>query len=64
MKLMDKTSDGNNCTLREFTDVTAGFKITSRDQHEVLLKVVKTKTTGEARRKLVVRDLTETGERC
>jgi hypothetical protein len=61
MKLIDKPFDGSNGDLREFIDnVSTAFELTSRDQHGILLKIVKTRITGDARNILLVPDLTET----
>jgi hypothetical protein len=47
--------------LREFIDnVTTAFELVRPEHHDLLLKFVKTKITGEARSKLLVRDLTLT----
>jgi len=36
------------------------FQLVHPNKHDILLKFVKTKITGEARSKLIVRDLTHT----
>jgi hypothetical protein len=61
MQLIDKPFDGSNGDLREFIDnVSTAFELTGRDQHGILLKIVKTRITGDARNILLVPDLTET----
>ena len=63
MKLTAHPFDGNKRKLWEFienTDVT--FELVHPNKHETLLKFVKTKITGDARSKLIVRDLTHTWE--
>jgi hypothetical protein len=40
--------------------VSTAFELVRSEQHDLLLKFVKTKITGEARSKLLVRDLTST----
>jgi hypothetical protein len=60
MKMIDKPYDGSKRNMREFIDnVSTAFELMSRVQHGILLKFVKTRITGDARRKLLVRDLTE-----
>ena len=47
--------------LKEFVDnVTTAFELVNPNEHALLLKFVKTKITGEARSKLLVRNLTST----
>jgi len=47
--------------LKEFFDsVTTAFELVNPNEHDLLLKFVKTKIAGEARNKLLVRDLTST----
>jgi hypothetical protein len=61
MKLINQPFDGDKKKLKEFIDnVTTAFELVRPDQHDLLLKFVKTKITGEARSKLLVRDLTST----
>ena len=61
MKLINQPFDGDKRKLKEFIDnVTTAFELVRPDQHDLLLKFVKTKITGEARSKLLVRDLTST----
>lgn len=59
MKLITHPFDGDKKRLREFIEnVDVAFEIVHPRKHEVLLKFVKTKITGDARSKLLVRDLT------
>jgi hypothetical protein len=61
MKLINQPFDGDKKNLKEFTDnVSTAFELVRPEQHDLLLKFVKTKITGEARSKLLVRDLTST----
>jgi hypothetical protein len=61
MKLINQPFDGDKRKLKEFIDnVTTAFELVRSDHHDLLLKFVKTKITGEARSKLLVRDLTST----
>jgi len=55
--------DGNKWKLREFIEnVDVAFGLIHPSKHEILLKLVKTKITGDARSKLIVRDITHTWE--
>jgi hypothetical protein len=55
--------DGNKRKLREFIEnMDVVFELVHPSKHEILLKFVKTKITGDARTKLIVRDLTHTWE--
>jgi hypothetical protein len=61
MKLVSQPFDGDKKNLREFIDnFSTTFDLVKSDQHDLLLKFVKMKITGEARSKLLVRDLTST----
>jgi hypothetical protein len=61
MKLISQPFDGDKKKLKEFIDnVSTAFELIKPDQRPLLLKFVKTKITGEARSKLLVRDLTST----
>ena len=61
MKLINQPFDGDKKKLKEFVDnVTTAFELVNPGNHDLLLKFVKTKITGEARSKLLVRDLTST----
>jgi len=61
MKLIPHYLDGNKQKLREFIEnVDVAFELVHPSKHEVFLKFVKTKITGNARSKLMVRDLTHT----
>jgi hypothetical protein len=52
---------GTKKKLREFIDNgTTAFELVRPEQYDLLLKFVKTKITGDARSKLLVRDLTST----
>jgi len=63
MKLITQPFDGNKKKLREFIEnVDVAFELVHPSKHEILLKFVKTKITGDARSKLIVRDLTHTWE--
>jgi hypothetical protein len=58
MKLINQPFDGDKRKLKEFIDnVSTAFELVHPD---LLLKFVKTKITGDARSKLLVRDLTTT----
>jgi hypothetical protein len=59
MKLIPQPFDGDKRKLREFIEnVDVAFDLIHPRKHEVFLKFVKTKITGDARSKLMVRDLT------
>jgi hypothetical protein len=61
VKLINQPLDGDKRKLKEFIDnVSTAFELIRPDQRQLLLKFVKTKITGEARSKLLVRDLTST----
>ena len=63
MKLVTHHFDGDKKQLREFTEnVDVAFELVHPSKHEILLKCVKTKITGDARSKLIVRDLMHTRE--
>jgi hypothetical protein len=63
MKLITHPFDGNKRKLREFIEnVDVVFELVDPSKHDVLLKLVKAKITGDARSKLMVRDLTHTWE--
>jgi hypothetical protein len=63
MKLITHPFDGDKKKLREFIEnVEVAFEHIHPSKHEILLKFVKTKITGDARSKLIVRDLTHTWE--
>ena len=63
MKLITQQLDGNKKKLREFIEnVDVAFELVHPSKHEVLLKFVKTKITGDARSRLIVSDLTHTWE--
>jgi hypothetical protein len=65
MKLITHSFDGDKRKLREFIEnVDVGFELVDPSKNNVSLKFVKTKITGDARSKLMVRDNTqlETGE--
>jgi len=60
MKLINQPFVGEKRKLKEFVDVTTAFELVNPNEHALLLQFVKTKITGEARSKLLVRDLTST----
>jgi hypothetical protein len=61
MKLIILPFDGAKRKLKEFIEnVSTAFEFVRPEQHDLLLKFVKTKITGEARSKLLVRGLTST----
>jgi hypothetical protein len=61
MKLINQLFHGDKKKLKEFVDnVTTTFKLVNPNEHDLLLKFVKTKITGEARSNHLVRDLTST----
>jgi len=63
MKLTAQPFNGNKRKLREFIEnMDVAFELVHPNKHETLLKFVKTKITGDARSKLIVRDLTHTWE--
>jgi hypothetical protein len=59
MKLINQSFDGDKQKLKEFIDnVSTAFELVRPEQHDLLLKFLKTKITRKARSKLLVRDLT------
>lgn len=61
MKLIGAPFSGDKSKLKEFIDnVDAAFELVDPVNHGLLLKFIKAKITGEARSKLLVRDLTGT----
>jgi hypothetical protein len=59
MKLITHPFDGGKGKLREFIeDVDVVFELVDPSKHDILLKFVKAKIMGDARSKLMVRDLT------
>ena len=57
MKLISHPFDGDKRRLRVFIEnVDVAFELVHPNKHEVLLKFVKTKITGDAMSKLMVRD--------
>jgi hypothetical protein len=61
MKLINLRFEGDKKILKAFVDnVTTLSNSLIQIEHDLLLKFVKTKITGEARSKLLVRDLTST----
>jgi hypothetical protein len=59
MKLIHQPFDGDKRKLKEFIDsVSTSFELLRPEQHDLLLKFVKTKITRESRSKLLIRDLT------
>ncbi|XP_046393726.1 uncharacterized protein LOC124161448 [Ischnura elegans] len=61
MKIVSQPFDGNKSKLREFVEnVDVVFELVNPSQHDRLLKFVKARITGDARSKLMVRDLTHT----
>lgn len=63
MKLVASPFDGDKKKLREFLDnVDVAFELVNPASHTKLLKFVKAKITGDARSKLMVRDLTDSWE--
>ena len=61
MKLITHPFDGDKKRLREFIEnVDVAFELVHPNKHDILLKFVKTKITGDARSKLILRDLTHT----
>jgi len=62
-KLIAHPFDGDKRKLREFIEnVDVVFELVDPSKHDVLLKFVKAKITGDARSKLMVRDLTHSWE--
>ena len=63
MKLIAHPFDGDKRKLREFIEnVDVVFELVDPNKYDVLLKFVKAKITGDARSKLMVRDLTHNWE--
>ena len=63
MKLIAHPFDGDKRKLREFIEnVDVVFELVDPSKRDVLLKFVKAKITGDARSKLMVRDLTHSWE--
>jgi len=61
-KLITHSFDGDKRKLREFIEnVDVVFELVDPSKHDVLLKFVKAKITGDARSKLMVRGLTQLG---
>jgi hypothetical protein len=59
MKLITHPFDGGKKRLREFIEnVDVVFELVDPSKHDILLKFLKAKITGDARSKLMVRDLT------
>jgi len=63
MKLITHPFDGDKRKLREFIEnVGVVFELVAPSKHNVLLKFVKARITGDARSTLMVRDLTHSRE--
>ena len=62
MKLIAHPFDGDKRKLREFIENADVFELVDPSKHEIVLKFVKAKITGDARSKLMVRDLTHSWE--
>jgi hypothetical protein len=63
MRLITHPFDGEKRKLREFIEnVDVVFELVDPSKHDVLLTFVKPKITGEARSKLLVRELTHSFE--
>ena len=63
MKLIVHPFDGDERKLREFIEnVDVVFELVDPSKYDILLKFVKAKITGDARSKLMVRDLTHSWE--
>jgi hypothetical protein len=61
MKLITHPFDGDKKRLREFIEnADVAFELVHPCKHEILFQFIKTKITGDARSKLIVRDLTHT----
>ncbi|GFG38539.1 hypothetical protein Cfor_00438 [Coptotermes formosanus] len=61
MKLITHPFDGDKKRLREFVEnVDVALQLMHPSKHDILLKFVKTKITGDARPKLIIRALTHT----
>jgi hypothetical protein len=62
MKLIAHHFDGDERKLREFIEnVDVVFELVDPSKHDVLLKFVKAKITGDSRSKFMVRDMTQLG---
>jgi len=62
MKLITHPFDGDKRRLREFIkNVDVAFELVHPNKHDILLKLVKRKITGDSRSNLIVRDLTISG---
>jgi hypothetical protein len=63
MKFITHPFDGDKRRLREFIEhIDVAFQLVHPNKHDVLWKFVKTKITGDARSRLMIRDLTHTWE--
>jgi hypothetical protein len=63
MRLVTHPFDGDKRKLREFIEnVDVVFELVNPSKHDILLKFIKAKITGDARSKLMVRDLTHSWE--
>jgi hypothetical protein len=62
MKLIARPFDGDKRKLREFIENNVVFELVDLNKHDILLKFVKAKITGDARSKLMVRDLMHSWE--
>jgi hypothetical protein len=63
MKLITHPFDGDKRRLREFIkNVDVAFELVQPNKHDILLKLVKRKITGDSRSNLIVRDLTISGQ--
>jgi len=61
MKLITHPFDGDKKILREFIEnVDVAFALVQPHKNDILLKLVKTKITGDPRSKFIVRDVTHT----
>jgi hypothetical protein len=61
MKLITHPFDGDKRKSREFIEnVDVTFELVHPSKHQIVLKFVNTKITGDAGLKLIVRDLTHT----
>jgi hypothetical protein len=58
LKLINQSFDGEKMKLEDCIDnVSTAFALVRPEQHDLLLKFVKTKITGQAKSKVFVRDL-------
>ena len=63
MELIAHPFDGDKRKLREVTEnVDVVFELVGPNKHDILLKFVKAKITGDAGSRLMVRDLTHSWE--